>query len=113
MSAWDELKRDEVLRGERFSIQRSDLELADGTVGEGWHWIQFHMPAVGVVAVREDGAILLIDHFRFTTRTRDWEIPAGAIDEGETPEDAARREVREETGHAVGTLDLLGHYHPS
>jgi 8-oxo-dGTP pyrophosphatase MutT (NUDIX family) len=71
------------------------------------------MPAVRIVPVREDGAILLVNQFRFTTRTRDWELPAGRVEDGETPEDAARRELREETGHTAGQVERLGVYHPS
>lgn len=113
MSHWDELKREEVYRAGWFAVERSDFELADGSIGRGWEWLNYHSPAVGIVAVREDGAILLVNQFRYTTRTRDWELPAGRVEPGEALEDAARRELREETGHAVKTLELLGQYHPS
>lgn len=113
MSAWDELKRVEAFRASWFSIQESDFELADGTVGRGWHWVEYQTPAVGIVAVRDDGAILLVNQFRFTTRTRDWELPAGRVEVGEEVQDSARRELREETGHSARLLEPLGHYHPS
>src|SRR5258708_5574555 len=113
MSTWSELKRKEVFRANWFTVQQSDFELADGSIGRGWHWIEYPTPAVGVVAVRDDGAVLLVNQYRFTTRTRDWELPAGRVEPGEAAEAAALRELREETGHSARELERLGHYYPS
>ena len=41
---------------------------------------------------------------------RGWCIPGGRLEAGETPEQAARRETREETGATLGPLHLLGYY---
>ncbi len=61
----------------------------------------------------DDGRVLLIDHYRFQTDTRGWEIPAGKIDHGETAEQAIARELREETGHRAASFKRLGQYFPS
>jgi 8-oxo-dGTP pyrophosphatase MutT (NUDIX family) len=113
MAAWDEINRETLIETDWFTVHRSDVGLPDGSVGRGWHWIEFPAPAVGVVAVRDDGAILLVNQFRFTTRTRDWEIPAGRLDPGETSAEAAARELREETGHRAAQLEPLGHFYPT
>lgn len=113
MSAWDEHKRTTALQVNWFAIHASDIELPDGSIGRGWHWIDYFTPAVGVIPVRANGDILLVNHYRFTTQTRDWEIPAGRVEPNEPPEQAAERELREETGHIAARLERLGHYHPS
>jgi 8-oxo-dGTP pyrophosphatase MutT (NUDIX family) len=71
-------------------------------------------PAAGVV-VADAGrsSVLLLWRHRFITDTWGWEVPAGRVDEGESPEDAAGREVLEETGWRPGPLTLLGSYFPN
>lgn len=62
---------------------------------------------VGVrVMLVKDGQILLIRH----TYLDGWYLPGGGVKRGETMEDAARREVREETGAVLGEISLLGIY---
>lgn len=57
------------------------------------------------VVLRDDRVLLA----QLTAREgRRWTLPGGGLDRGETPEDAARREVHEETGYAVTVDDLLG-----
>ena len=63
--------------------------------------------------VHEDRGVLLIWRHRFITDTWGWEIPAGRIEAGETPEQAAVRETLEETGWRPGSLTRLGTYAPS
>lgn len=68
-----------------------------------------HPGAAAVLPLTKDGHVVLVRQFREPVRDRLLEIPAGIYDEeGETPEEAARREVREETGYRVETLRRLG-----
>jgi 8-oxo-dGTP pyrophosphatase MutT (NUDIX family) len=57
--------------------------------------------------------VLLLWRHRFITDTWGWEIPAGRIEAGETPEQAAVRETLEETGWRPGPLTRVGSYAPS
>ena len=54
--------------------------------------------AVIVIAVNENNEIYFIEQYRETIENVALELPAGMIDENENPEDAARRELEEETG---------------
>ena len=77
------------------SVELVDVELADSTR------IEHHVLRVGTAAgcvVRRDGMYLLMRRHRFITDTIGWEIPAGRVDQGERPRDAAVRECIEETG---------------
>lgn len=60
---------------------------------------------VRVIATNAQGQVLLVRH----GYTPGWHLPGGGVDRGETMEDAARREVEEETGHRVdGAMTLRG-----
>jgi ADP-ribose pyrophosphatase len=58
-----------------------------------------HPGSVVVLPLLSDGRILLIKQYRHATRQYLWELVAGRIDPGETPEQAASRELAEETGY--------------
>jgi 8-oxo-dGTP pyrophosphatase MutT (NUDIX family) len=57
--------------------------------------------------------LLLLWRHRFITDTWGWEVPAGRVDPGETPLEAAVREGLEESGWRPGPLRLLGVWHPT
>jgi 8-oxo-dGTP pyrophosphatase MutT (NUDIX family) len=66
-----------------------------------------------VVAETPDGCLVLVWQFRFGTDALSLEVPGGCIDPGETPEDAARRELREETGYEAESFELLSVVDPN
>jgi ADP-ribose pyrophosphatase len=68
-------------------------------------------PRAGVVALR-DGHVLMTRQYRFLINAPSWEIPGGKVDANETPEEAAARECREETGVACSDLKPLVVYYP-
>jgi 8-oxo-dGTP pyrophosphatase MutT (NUDIX family) len=110
---WQVLRRETIYDSEWVRLHRDDVRLPDGSVIDGHHVIDYPLPAVCVVPVGDDGRILLIEHYRFITDTTGWEVPAGRIDEGEPREEAAARELREETGYVAKRLEYLGVYHPT
>jgi ADP-ribose pyrophosphatase len=64
-----------------------------------------------ILAVTPDLRIPLVRQYRPAVETTVLELPSGAIDPGETPEAAARRELLEESGCEAGDLVLLGQLH--
>ena len=89
-----------------------DVEVPGGPRFEH-HVVRSPRPAAGCVVLDPDRGVLLLWRHRFITGTWGWEVPAGGVDAGETPEQAAAREVLEETGWRPGPLRRLHGYHPS
>jgi ADP-ribose pyrophosphatase len=83
-----------------------DGQLFDVTVerwGEHEREIVEHRGAVAVVAVDSEGAVTLVRQRREPARKHLLELPAGTLEQGESPEETARRELKEETGLTGGS----------
>ena len=88
---------------------------------ESWEKLPGHDPrpffridsadGVLVLALTGKGEIILVRQFRHAIRQTTLELPAGSVEEGEFPEQAARRELLEETGFRAGSFRLLGSGH--
>ena len=66
-------------------------------------------PAVAIVALTDDGSVHLVGQFRYPTQSYSWEVIEGYAHPGESPEDAAARELREESGLTATEWASLGH----
>ncbi len=91
-------------------IEKS-VQLEPGGVTELFHCVT-QAPYVAIFARTADGRIPIVRQFRPCVEQYTWELPAGTIDGEETPEDAARRELAEETGFSAEHLTYLGDFLP-
>ncbi|MEA1261407.1 MULTISPECIES: NUDIX domain-containing protein [unclassified Microbacterium] len=88
------LESDLVYRGRVWDVRSDRVRYGDGEIVRQY---VAHTGAVAIVALDEQGRVLLIQQYRHPIRHRDWELPAGLLDvEGEEPLEAARRELAEE-----------------
>jgi ADP-ribose pyrophosphatase len=70
-----------------------------------------HSGSVAVVAVQDDGRVVLVRQYRYPVDDRLWELPAGRLDPGESPEQAAQRELQEEIGHRAEELRKIAFFY--
>jgi ADP-ribose pyrophosphatase len=98
-----------VFDGKLLKVHRDTVRLPDGSQGDR-EYIR-HPGAVAVVALFEDGQVLLERQFRWPTRRVFIEIPAGKLEPGEPRLDTARRELLEETGYVAQEWTRLGLIH--
>jgi ADP-ribose pyrophosphatase len=89
-------------------VVEDTLEFADDSRIE---WIYFKTSgAVAVFALTGDNKVILTKQYRHPMRKIIVDLPAGGIDKGETPEQAALRELEEETGFTTEKLEWLGRF---
>jgi len=91
---------------EDFCERESDCQKASFFVVENPDW-------VNVIALTRKREVVLIEQFRHGIEEIILEIPGGMIDENESPEKAARRELTEETGYSSENFVFLGKSHPN
>jgi ADP-ribose pyrophosphatase len=96
----------EIFATRRFRVLETRV---DKRVGGGSYDYTFIRPMDGVVVlpVLDDGRVVLIRNWRLPVGKALWELPAGVVEAGEDPAQAARREVEEETGYRSKWLESL------
>ena len=96
--------------GRRISVDLDTVRFPDGSVGT-LEMVR-HPGASAVVPFLDrptdpDPRVILIRQYRYAAEGYLWEIPAGTLDPGDTPDSCARRELREEAGCVAGSLEHL------
>ena len=104
----DIVKTEIVQKYRVFNVERMVVR-EDATERE-YHVIQ-RPDSVQVVALTDDGRVIMVEQQRQGTRANSLEFVAGLVDANETPAAAATRELAEETGFRPGALHELGWYH--
>jgi len=91
---------------------REDKVLTPGG-SEGTYSVVESKPGVLIIAQTDNDEIYLIESFRYPLQAWRWEIPGGGIDQGDTPLQAAQKELEEELGLRADNWEQLGDMYPS
>lgn len=92
-------------KGRHFNFKTDEIQLPCGKTTT--RDIVDHPGAVAIVPILDDGRILLVKQYRYTTGKELLEIPAGTLEKGEAPDNCARRELKEETGYTAGSMKKI------
>ena len=107
-----QIEREEIFKGHVLHVVKDKVELPDGKPAT--REVCLHIGAVAVIPVTDDGCVIMERQYRYPHSRVFLEIPAGKLDSrDEIPLEAAKRELREETGAIAEKFTYLGKYIPS
>jgi ADP-ribose pyrophosphatase len=107
----ERLSHERVFDGKVFDVDHDRVRMPNGR--EVTVDVIRHVSSAVLVPIPEPGHVILIRQYRYPVNRWLWELPAGSVDEGETPEQAARRECHEEIGQVPDTIVRLGSMFPT
>jgi ADP-ribose pyrophosphatase len=103
------LASQQIYHGRAVNVRVDTVEKAGGV--KTTREVVEHSDSIAVVALDEQGNVLLVRQFRHAVDKFLLEIPAGGIDPGEEPLDSVRRELQEEIGYFPKKIDKLGGFY--
>jgi ADP-ribose pyrophosphatase len=105
------LPRRVIYRGLKIDLALQPVLLSDGTKAD--REVVVHRGAVALVPMVDKHHVCLVENHRYSVGKTLLEVPAGTIDEGESPEQTAARELQEETGYRAATIRRLRDWYVS
>jgi ADP-ribose pyrophosphatase len=103
---WQRLGSEWLMETPYFSLRSDRLRLPDGGIKDPYYVIERPDAAI-IFPLTADSEVVLVRQYRPPLDMMELGLPAGLVEEGERPEEAARRELSEETGYAGGEWEPL------
>jgi ADP-ribose pyrophosphatase len=110
---WKLIRRREVYSNAIFAVDAREMERRAAAGASGEFFVIKSSSWVNIVALTDDDEVVLVEQWRHAVSHPTLEIPGGGIDEDESPAEAARRELLEETGFSAREWRLLGEIEPN
>jgi 8-oxo-dGTP pyrophosphatase MutT (NUDIX family) len=105
--AWKRLRSERLLETPYFALRSDRLRLPGGAVKDPYYVVERPDAAI-IFPLTGEGEVVLVRQYRPPLERMELGLPAGLVEEGEKPEDAARRELLEETGYSGDQWEPLG-----
>ena len=106
MDNYERIDRELIHKGVIIDYYQDTMKIPNGTTAK-WDFIK-HKGAAAVVAMKDDGRLLMVRQYRNALERETLEIAAGGLNGADEPtEIAAARELEEETGYTAGKMELL------
>lgn len=105
------INEEEIFSGRVFRVGLRDVILENGE--KSVREVVYHNGGVSILPVDSDGNVYLVRQYRCAFDCEILEIPAGKLEKGENPLEAAKRELKEETGFTAEEIISLGEYWPT
>ena len=105
------LESKEIFNGRVIRVTLDKVQLEDGTTST--REVVHHHGGACVLPVDDDGNVTMVRQFRYALGEELWELPAGKLEAGEDPFEAAKRELSEECGLTADTYTELGVVYPT
>ncbi|MFH1317234.1 MAG: NUDIX hydrolase [Candidatus Woesearchaeota archaeon] len=104
---WKVLESEYLVQNKWVNVKREKIRLPNNKIIEDYYIIE-RPDSVIVFCLTKQNKILILKQYKHGAQEEIHEIPAGMIDDGETPEEAAKREVLEETGYKYEKIEKIG-----
>jgi ADP-ribose pyrophosphatase len=109
---WKKLSSEYIHRGRWATLRVDKCLMPDGRIVNDYYVLEYGT-WVNAVALTEDNKILMVRQYRQAAEIISLEIPGGVVDDGESPEQAIRRELLEETGYLFDDIEFLCSVYPN
>jgi ADP-ribose pyrophosphatase len=104
------LNQKTIYQNKWMTVFEDDIEFPNGSTGI-YGYVK-RTNGVGALVINPQNEVLLIRQYRYPIQDWEWNIPGGGVSDKENPQVAIEREIEEETGLSIRSVEKIGHFYP-